>query len=149
LDIANIRTGQIAAATAAVGYDLMTGIAEARVPYARIMDGFALVGSAAAGDTVVDLFINGTKKGTYANTSTGVAIDQNKDLMGMDLFIGANQLIEVKVTDAASTNAVVCQMEFHKPTGKSGTRRAGAYRRAGGYSTQRSTTRRYPSTRRY
>jgi len=114
-DVANIRTGQIAAATAVVGYDLMTGIPEQRTPYARIIDGFALVGSAAAGDTVVDLIINGTKKGSYANTSTGVAIDQNKDLMGMDLFVPANSLIQVVVTDAASTNAVVCQIEMHAP----------------------------------
>lgn len=118
-DIANIRTAQIAAATAVVGYDLLTAQPDARVPYPRIMDGVALVGSAAAGDTVIELRINGRRVGTYSNTATGVGVDKERDLMPLDLYVGANQLIEAVVTDAASTNAVVLQLEFHKAARKS------------------------------
>jgi len=142
-DCANIRTAQIAAATAAVGYDLLTGVADARVPYARIMDGIALVGSAAAGDTVVDIFINGTRKGTYSNTATGVAVDKERDLMPLDLFVGANALIEAKVTDAAATNPVVLQLEFHTPTKKA----FRPYARRSTYT--RSSRTSSPQTRRY
>jgi len=111
--ISNIRTAQIAAATAVVGYDLLTNVRDARANYSRVLDGLVLVGSAAAGDTEIELFIGGKSVGKYINTSTGVAYDRQKDLIPMDIFIPANSPMEARVTDAASTNAVVLQLEFH------------------------------------
>lgn len=121
--IANIRTDQIAAATAVVGYDLLTGQRDARTPYARKLDGLAYVGSANVGDTVVEIFVQGQSVGKYANSSTGVGVDKQKDVMPLNIRVPANALIEAKVTDAASTNAVVLQLEFDTPEYSTGYRK--------------------------
>lgn len=128
--IANIRTASIPAATAVVGYDLLTGERDARVPFARKLDTIALVGSAAAGDTIIELFVQGQSVGKYSNSSTGVSIDRTKDMIPLNIYVGANELIEAKVIDAASTNPVVLQLEFDKPEYNKTYRRS--YRRSGG-----------------
>lgn len=117
MDIANIRK-VVAVADAVVGVDMLqVSPAEpnVRTPYARKMDGIAITGSAAVGDFIIDLFVNGTKKGTYSNTSTGLGMDKSKDLIPLNLFVPANALIEARIIDAANTNPVVIQLEFDKP----------------------------------
>ena len=69
----NIRV-EVAAATAVVGYDLIQNHVNNRVPSARVIDGIALVGSAAAGDTVIELMVNNKSEGMFSNTATGTAV---------------------------------------------------------------------------
>ena len=150
LDIANIRK-EIAAASALVGVDLLQvspSHPDARTPFARKMDSIACVGSAAAGDFIFDLFINGRRVGTYANSATGVGIDKSRDLIALDLFVPANALIECKVVDAANTNPVLIQLEFSKPDRVGGFRRR-TYRRYGSARTSGLTTGRRSSTGMY
>jgi len=144
-DVANIRSPAVAAATAVVGYDLLKDVPENRLPYARIIDGFAYVGANAAAESTVEIWINGVKKGTYANSSTGLVIDQNKDLMGMNLYIAANEQLQAIVKTAPTVSPVVVQFEMHAPAKTFSGRRTG-YRRSSSSRRSPRTTR--PSTTR-
>lgn len=95
----------VAAATAIVGYDLLQAQVFARSPNDRIITGIGVKGSAAAGDTVVDLYVDETRIGTFSNISTGVP--NNDDLMALeDLFVPAGAQLRCIVTDAPATNPI-------------------------------------------
>lgn len=95
----------IPAATAVVGADLLSGVVFARSPEDRTLEGIALKGSAAAGDTVVDIYIDETRVGTFANNATG--FPNNDDLLPLEsLFIPAGAQVRAIVTDAATTNPI-------------------------------------------
>ncbi len=92
----------IAAATAVIGYDLLKDTWFQQVGYPRLMTGFGLKGSAAAGDSSVDLFIDTVKIGTFFNTSTG--FPNMDDLMPMGHAIPAHARLHAYVTDAPASN---------------------------------------------
>lgn len=94
----------VAAATAVVGYDLLNNTWFQQVGYNRVITGFALKGSAAAGDTAVDLFVDTVKIGTFYNTNTG--FPNMDDLMPMRVSVPANARLHAYVTDAAATNPI-------------------------------------------
>ena len=94
----------VAAATAALGYDLTTGQIWATSSDDRIITGFAITGSAAAGDTKVDVFIDQVKILEAYNTTTGFPTRDH--FYALDAFCPAGSKISVIVTDAASTNPV-------------------------------------------
>lgn len=95
----------VAAATAVVGYDLLVNEVHARSPKHRTLNAVALKGSAAAMDTIVEMYIDEVRVGKFGNTGTGVP---NKD----DLFmterniIPAGAQIRAIVTDAPATNPI-------------------------------------------
>ncbi|MCX6497166.1 MAG: hypothetical protein NTU93_00015 [Arthrobacter sp.] len=95
----------VAAATAVLGYDIMQNTQLQQSANPRVLNGAGMRGSAAAGDTAVDLFIDTVKVATIYNTSTGVPnID---DIMPIDsLYIPPNALVHAYVTDAPATNPV-------------------------------------------
>lgn len=133
--IANIRTANIPAATAVVGYDLLTGERDARVPFGRKLDTLIYTGSAVLGDSRIEIFVQGQSVGKYANTSLGLVATDKKDMIPLDLDVPANSLLEAKVITAATTNPVVLQLEFSKPdySGRrtSFRRKSGGARRTG------------------
>ena len=94
----------VAAATAALGYDLTTGQIWATSSDDRIITGFAITGSAAAGDTKVDVFIDQVKILEAYNTTTGFPTRDH--FYALDAFCPAGSKISVIVTDAASTNPI-------------------------------------------
>lgn len=95
----------VAAATAVVGYDLANGTNWQNQSKHRALTGFAIKGSAAAGDTKVDLLIDTVKVGEFYNISTG--FPNMDDLIPMDnLFIPAGAQVHVLVTDAPATNPI-------------------------------------------
>lgn len=104
-----------AVATAVLGYDLLTGHRMARDPNARVIKGVALVGSAAAGDAVVELVVDGKSLGKFENTATGTAVDIKRDLKAMDEFVRSNALVQLVVRDAPGTNDVRAMIEFGAP----------------------------------
>lgn len=94
----------VAAATAALGYDLTTGQIWAVQGNDRALTGFAICGSAAAGDTKVDVYVDQVKVLEAYNTTTGFP---TKDHFYMvDAYVPAGSKISVIVTDAASTNPI-------------------------------------------
>lgn len=145
--MANI-SGNITAAVAVVGYDLLTSEVENRQPYARTIVGVGCIGSAAIGDFEFELRVNGKSEGRFQNTTVGVgasnpgAVAMDKDLKKVDIYVPANSRIEALVTDAATTNAVKCELHFGRlaSSGRRFTRRTGTTRTSG--------ARRYGGTRR-
>ena len=94
----------VAAATAALGYDLTTGQIWAVSSSDRALTGFAITGSAAAGDTKVDVYIDQVKIGEFYNTTTGFPTRDH--FYGLDNYCPAGSKISVIVTDAAATNPI-------------------------------------------
>lgn len=133
----------IAGANLTLGTDMLSGHRDARATRARQIVGIALVGSAAAGDMAVDLYVDGQRKGNYINSSTGVVVDMDKDFIAMDTYVPANALIEAIITDAGGTNPAMLTLEFGPPTftGRRsyGTRRSGSYTRRSTGGTRRSS----------
>lgn len=122
---------ETAAASATVGTDLISTERLNKTGFNRKINGIGLVGSAAVGDTEVQLFVGGVDQGKYRNTSTGLAVKADTDLKKLNLFVPANAQIEAKVTDAPATNPIVFNLEFTDySTGNGGGRRT--YRRSGG-----------------
>lgn len=97
----------IAAATAVVGYDLLTNIPQARTSGAnRVLRAAGLAGSAAALDTRVGVFVGGNKIGQIFNVSTG-HVQNDRDLTDFgDAFIPAGDPLSLLVEDAPVTNPI-------------------------------------------
>ena len=95
----------IAAATAALGYDLANGQIWQNSSSDRAVMGFALKGSAAANDTKVDFYVDTVKIGEFYNTSTG--FPNMDDVVPLDgNYVPAGAQIHIYVTDAAATNPI-------------------------------------------
>ena len=94
----------VAAATAALGYDLTTGQIWATSSNDRALTGFAITGSAAAGDTKVDVFVDQVKILEAFNTTTGFPTRDH--FYALDAYCPAGSKISVIVTDAAATNPI-------------------------------------------
>jgi len=98
-------TASVPAATAVIGADLFVGEVWARAPFNRILRGLALRGSAAAGDTEVEYFIDEVRVTQQFNNATGFPnID---DLIPVDnLGVPAGAQLRGIVRDAATTNPI-------------------------------------------
>lgn len=99
-----IGQASVAAATAALGYDLTTGQIWATSSNDRALTGFAMCGSAAAADTKVSLYVDQVKVGEFFNTTTGVPTRDH--FYPIDAGVPAGSKISVIVDDAAATNPV-------------------------------------------
>lgn len=108
--MANIRVA-VAAATAVVDYDLMEDERLQTTSYNRVLTGIKITGSAAAGDTLLDLFIGEDYLGRYANTNTGEGnIDDIQPLPNVNVFAG--EQIHLIVVDAPSTNPIIVNINY-------------------------------------
>ena len=100
-------TGQasVAAATAVVGYDLATGTIWQQSSVGRALTGFAIKGSAAAGDTKVSVYVDTVKVAEAYNINTG--FPNNDDLITLDSnYVPAGAMIHIYVDDAPGTNPI-------------------------------------------
>ena len=95
-----------ASAGTALNTDLASGKRGAIEPVPRVLDGMAVLGSAAVGDAAVDLYLGDTYVGTYRNTSTTIAPDLQKDVQPVGYIIAPNEAIRLLVTDASVTTAL-------------------------------------------
>jgi len=101
----------IAAATAVVGYDLLTSDLLATAQYARTIDSAGLAGSAAALDTIVDLYVGPTFIARLFNTAQG-AVLVDAHMFGIkNVFVPAGQRVQAKVVDAPATNPINIAIE--------------------------------------
>jgi len=94
----------VPAATAVVGYDLLTNrpdISSAGV--ARVLRALALTGSAAAGDTVIDVKVANRVVATLYNSNTGFPTN-DADKYDTAYNVPSGQALSVIVVDAPATN---------------------------------------------
>lgn len=103
-----IAQEQYAVADAPVGTNLANGKFWANSKNMRMISGVALVGSAAAGDCKLSIYYGTTKMMEIENSSTGVAVDTDKDLIphNSNLACQPNDSISVIVDKAPITNPI-------------------------------------------
>ena len=94
----------VAAATAILGYDLTTGNVWAIAGNDRALTGFAITGSAAAGDTKVAVYVDQVLVGEFYNTTTGFPTRDH--FYALDAYVPSGSKISCIVTDAAATNPI-------------------------------------------
>lgn len=96
----------VPAATAVVGYDLLTNRPEiSSAGRGRVLRSIALTGSAAAGDTVVDIKVGDRTVATLYNSATGFPTN---DASKFDTQYGvpAGSAVSAIVVDAPATNPI-------------------------------------------
>ena len=94
----------IAAAVAVVGYDLARDTTWQAAQRPRFLRGAALAGSAAALDTIVDIFVDSVKVGELYNSATGAPTRDHLFPVGANVPSGAN--IKLIDRDAPGTNPI-------------------------------------------
>ena len=96
----------VAAATAVLGYDLLTNRPDlTNSSVRRVLRSVALTGSGAAGDTVVDIKVGSRVVATLYNTATGFpTADASK--FDTQYLVPAGAAVSAIVTDAPVTNAL-------------------------------------------
>lgn len=98
-------TVSVAAAVAVLNADLLTGERFKRTPQNRTLEGVALRGSAAAGDTEIEMFIDEVRVGAFFNNA--LTFPNNDDLLPLEsLFIPGGAELQALVVDAATTNPI-------------------------------------------
>jgi len=96
----------IAAATAVVGYDLLTNRPDIQNSAARrTLRALALTGSAAAGDTVADIKVGNRVVATLYNTATGFPTN-DASKFPTSYLVPQGSPVSVIITDAPATNAI-------------------------------------------
>jgi len=97
----------VAAATAAVGYDLLTSLPYVRTSGGgRVLRALGIAGSAAAQDTRVGVQIGGVKIGQLYNGAIG-GINNDRDMTDFgDAWIPPGEALAVLVEDAPATNPI-------------------------------------------
>ncbi len=98
-------TVSVAAATAILNADLLVGERYKRTPQNRTLEAVGLTGSAAIGDTEVEMFIDEIRVGSFFNNA--LAFPQNDHLVPLEsLFIPGGAELQAIVIDAALTNPI-------------------------------------------
>lgn len=92
----------------AINTDIASGARGSIEPVPRILDGMAVLGSAAVGDAAVNLYLGDTFVGTYRNTSTSTAPDLQKDVQPIGYVLSPNEAIRLLIADASGTTALRC-----------------------------------------
>jgi len=96
----------VAAATAVVGYDLLTNRPDiANSSQRRVLRALALTGSGAAGDTVTDIKVGNRTVATLYNTATGFPTN-DASKFPTSYLVPPGSPVSVIVTDAPVTNAL-------------------------------------------
>jgi hypothetical protein len=100
----------IAAATAVLGYDLMTGDTGKVQGNKRILRSIACTGSAAAGDSKIDLMVDNFKVGSFFNLATGFPTLDHR--FKLNNWVPVGSAISLIVVDAPATNPLNVQIEW-------------------------------------
>ena len=105
----------VAAATAVVGYDLLTDLPYVRQTGGnRVLRRAGLAGSAAAGDSRVGIQVGGVPVGRLFNVNTGF-VNSDRDMRSMgDAFIPAGEALSALVEDAPTTNPLNLLVEVEE-----------------------------------
>lgn len=99
-----IFQASVAAATAIVGYDLIRDEPWNVADVDRVITGMALLGSAAAGDTIADAMVGTQRIARLYNRTTG--FPNMDDMVPLDAFVPRGAKISVPVVDAPATSPI-------------------------------------------
>ena len=106
------QTVSVPAATAVVGYDLLTSIPEAQISgSARVLRMAAIAGSAASGDTQVDVRVGGRRIGSLINGSIG-GIDLTRDARYFAAYVPAGSRLQLLVVAAPATSPINAAIDY-------------------------------------
>lgn len=106
-----LEVASVAAATAVVGYDLLTNYPAMRTSGSpRTLDDVALTGSAAAGDSEVSIRVENIQVVRIFNTATGFPTQDAAKITLPGYFIPAGSPLSAIVLDAPTTNALNLQV---------------------------------------
>ena len=94
----------VAAATAVLGYDLVRDEPWTVSDRPRVITGLAVMGSAAAGDSAVDLLVGMYRVERVFNRTTG--FPNMDDMLPLDAYVPPGSKISMPVVDAPATNAL-------------------------------------------
>lgn len=97
-----ICTASVLAATAVVNYDLLRDETWKRSSQGRMMVGIGLAGSAAEGDSEVEVYVNSELVANLYNTDTG--FPNRDDILPVRIMVPAGGELVAKVVDAPATN---------------------------------------------
>lgn len=100
----------VAAATAVVGYNLLSQAEEKQSSRRRTLVGAGLAGSAAAGDTECEVKAGARTVANLFNLATGFPTRDH--VMRVGEVIEANEELQVLVKDAPATNAINLILDF-------------------------------------
>ena len=100
----SLQQVSIAAATAVVGYDLLTSAEFQVAPYRRRIVASGLAGSAAALDTLIRLMVGNTEVAKQYNSATGAPDRDAMFRIGEDVPGGTE--IRAYIVDAPATNPI-------------------------------------------
>jgi len=107
-----VFTASVAAATAVVGFDLLTDQPQLRQSGSnRTLESVALTGSAAAGDTEVSVRIGNVEVARMFNTATGFPTQDASKVDVGGAFIPAGEPLSAIVLDAPATNPINIQSD--------------------------------------
>lgn len=99
----DLNVVEAAAADFAVGADMLADHRYKRTGFDRWITGMALVGSAAAGDMKVEIYVGSSSVAELYNDKTGLGV--NKDsVLTYRIAVRAGQVISAVVRDASGTN---------------------------------------------
>ncbi len=89
----------------AVNTDIIKGDLNALRNYPRKLGGFALTGSAASGDSAIDIFIGDTKVASNVpNARAGGVVQVRTDVMAVNKIIPSNTRLQILVKTPGNTN---------------------------------------------
>lgn len=116
--MAYITLKGVAAASATVGTNMMAGHRLQIAPKLRRVSRIGVTGSAAAGDSAVDLFYGDTYIGTFYNTTLGANIIplDSKDMMNVTstYVLDRNEPLNLLVSTQPTTNPLNVSMEIQE-----------------------------------
>jgi len=99
----------VAAATAVVGHDLLLSEVHRTSQRPRALRKIEYLGSAAVGDTSIDLFIGAQFIARLPNVATGLAF-KNLDMFEVNALVPAGVEMRALVVDAPATNPVAVML---------------------------------------
>jgi len=102
----------VAAATATVGTDVVSGKNYAQKPNLRHLRKIGLVGGNAVNEAKVDLYIGGVYSGSFLNSVAAVATVLNDHMKEVNIGVLPNERIEFKIVVAPTVSPLVWRWEM-------------------------------------
>jgi hypothetical protein len=107
----SISQGSVAAATAVVGYDLMSGDTNRSSTLNRNLVAVGIAGSAAELDTKVRIMVGNLEVATLFNSDTG-AVNVNTSMFRLIQPVPAGSICSILVVDQPTTSPINYSLDF-------------------------------------